>query len=54
MRWSLRRCGACGEYTLRSETCPHCGGKTKIPHPAPFNLDDKYLMYRLRARRAEK
>ena len=27
--------------------CPYCGGKVKIPHPAKFSLDDKYIKYRI-------
>ncbi len=48
MRWKLRRCVECGEYTLRDK-CPLCGGEVRAPHPAKFSLDDKYLFYRVRA-----
>jgi H/ACA ribonucleoprotein complex subunit 3 len=47
MVWLLRKCEKCGGYTLRKEACPHCGGKTRVPHPAKFSPDDKYLKYRL-------
>jgi len=43
----LRKCEKCGNYTLKKDVCPHCGGKVHIPHPAKFSPDDKYLKYRL-------
>jgi H/ACA ribonucleoprotein complex subunit 3 len=37
------------------ELCPYCGGKVKIPHPAKFSPDDKYIKYRIKnVRTAEK
>ncbi|MFQ5997745.1 MAG: RNA-protein complex protein Nop10 [Candidatus Bathyarchaeia archaeon] len=44
-RWVLRKCTTCGEYTLKSR-CPKCAGRTSIPHPPKFSLDDKYAKYR--------
>ncbi|HID91398.1 TPA: ribosome biogenesis protein [Candidatus Bathyarchaeota archaeon] len=52
MKWLLRKCGRCGEYTILNATCPRCGGSTKVPHPAPLTLDDRYLRYKLEMRRA--
>ncbi|NPA85827.1 MAG: RNA-protein complex protein Nop10 [bacterium] len=45
MRWRLRKCTACGAYTLL-EQCPYCGGKTKIAHPPRFSPIDRYGKYR--------
>jgi H/ACA ribonucleoprotein complex subunit 3 len=47
MAWLLRKCLKCGKYTLKKDTCPYCGGKVHIPHPAKFSPDDKYLRYRM-------
>ena len=46
VKWLLRKCSSCGRYTLNEDSCPYCGGKVRIPHPAKFSLDDKYLKYR--------
>ena len=47
MVWLMRKCVNCGRYTLRTDNCPHCGGKLKIPHPPKFSPDDKSISYRL-------
>jgi H/ACA ribonucleoprotein complex subunit 3 len=47
MVWLLRKCGKCGNYTLKKTTCPRCGEAVKIPHPPKFSPDDKYLRYRM-------
>jgi H/ACA ribonucleoprotein complex subunit 3 len=44
--WLLRKCVKCEEYTLNKETCPVCGGKVHVPHPAKFSPEDKYAKYR--------
>jgi len=46
MGWLLRKCTKCGKYTLSKERCPYCGGNVKIPHPAKFSPDDKYIKYK--------
>jgi H/ACA ribonucleoprotein complex subunit 3 len=46
MVWLLRKCVKCGEYTLKHETCPLCGGDLRVPHPAKFSPEDKYAKYR--------
>ena len=46
VKWLLRRCEDCGKYTLNTVLCPTCGGKVRIPHPAKFSPDDKYIQYR--------
>jgi H/ACA ribonucleoprotein complex subunit 3 len=48
MRWKIRRCRTCGEYTLK-KVCPRCNGETFTPHPARFSPEDKYIKYRRRA-----
>jgi len=45
--WLLRKCERCGQYTLKKDQCPHCGGAVKVPHPPKFSLHDKYLKYRM-------
>ena len=47
MVWLLRKCEKCGNYTLKKDVCPICGGKVHIPHPAKFSPDDKYQKYRI-------
>jgi H/ACA ribonucleoprotein complex subunit 3 len=46
MVWLLRKCVKCGEYTLKHESCPVCGGDLRVPHPAKFSPEDKYAKYR--------
>jgi len=45
--WLLRKCEKCGSYTLKKNTCPHCSGNLRTPHPPKFSPDDKYLKYRM-------
>lgn len=47
MVWLLRRCTECERYTLKKERCPYCNGRVRVPHPAKFSPDDKYMRYRL-------
>lgn len=47
MVWFLRKCEKCSKYTLKKDNCLYCGAKIRIPHPAKFSPDDKYLKYRL-------
>ena len=47
MGWLLRKCEKCGKYTLKTDVCPYCAEKVRIPHPAKFSPDDKYLKYRM-------
>jgi len=49
MKFVLRRCGACGRYTLAAG-CPACGDETASAHPAKFSPDDRYARYRLAGR----
>lgn len=48
----MRRCRACGRYTLK-RACPGCGKDTAQAHPARYSPDDKYARYRLAERYAE-
>ncbi|MEM3030563.1 MAG: nucleolar RNA-binding Nop10p family protein [Candidatus Micrarchaeia archaeon] len=43
MRFKLRKCMVCGNYTLGNE---HCGAPTKLAHPARWSLADKWARYR--------
>lgn len=47
MVWLLRKCEKCSRYTLKTDACPHCGGRTRIPHPAKFSPNDKYAKKRI-------
>ena len=49
MRFQLRKCSKCFQYTLK-ETCPKCKEQTISAHPAKFSPDDKYMRYRLAER----
>ncbi len=39
----IRKCEACGAYTMKSE---HCGKTTVTAHPPKFSPEDKYAKYR--------
>ncbi len=54
MVWLLRKCTNCGRYTLRQDQCPACRGAVRIPHPARFSLDDRYMSYKLKMSRMAK
>ena len=47
MVWLLRKCVECKRYTLNQNRCPYCQEAVKIPHPAKFSPDDKYIKYKL-------
>ncbi|MDR0372728.1 MAG: RNA-protein complex protein Nop10 [Nitrososphaerota archaeon] len=53
MNWQLRECVKCEAYTLNKTICPVCGGDVRVPHPAKFSPDDKYLKYRMAAKRSQ-
>jgi len=50
----IRKCVACGEYTLKRDACPYCGGTLRTPHPAKFSPEDKYSRFRLALKLREK
>ncbi|RJS72129.1 RNA-protein complex protein Nop10 [Methanophagales archaeon] len=41
----IRKCEACGEYTLK-EVCERCGRRTKETTPPRFSPKDPYGKYR--------
>ncbi|WP_128692968.1 RNA-protein complex protein Nop10 [Methanoculleus taiwanensis] len=45
MSGRIRRCAYDRTYTLR-ETCPACGCRTRVAHPARFSPQDRYGRYR--------
>jgi len=45
MKSKLRKCGVCGEYTLK-EVCARCGRRTMNPMPPRFSPKDPYGKYR--------
>jgi len=47
----LRRCTQCGEYSLREDACPRCGGEVRLVAPARFSPDDPLLSKKIEARR---
>lgn len=49
----LRKCGACGTYTMKG-VCPRCGGVAKSPLPPSFSPEDRYGKYRRAAKFGQK
>ncbi len=45
MKCSMRRCTACGRYSLERD-CPACGAPTECPLPARYSPEDRYGKYR--------
>ncbi|MBR0471875.1 MAG: RNA-protein complex protein Nop10 [Methanosphaera sp.] len=45
MKFQMRRCNKCMEYTLQ-EKCPDCNEKTGVIFPARYSPQDKYGKYR--------
>ena len=45
MKSKLRKCGVCGEYTLK-DVCARCGRRTMNPTPPRFSPKDPYGKYR--------
>ena len=43
----MRKCKACGAYTLDEA---HCGSATISPHPPKFAIEDRYAKYRRAAK----
>jgi len=43
----ILRCSVCGKYTMKEE---HCGKKTLNPKPPKYSPEDKYGMYRRKAK----
>lgn len=47
MRWRIRKCPQCKQYTIKS-VCPRCNIETIVPHPPRFSPEDKYVEYRIK------
>lgn len=52
MKVIMRKCVSCGRYTLKG-TCPICGGKTIMPIPPRFSVEDPYGKYRRMLRKEQ-
>ncbi|HEY7589260.1 MAG TPA: RNA-protein complex protein Nop10 [Thermoplasmata archaeon] len=50
MRSILKKCRACGTYTL-ADTCPKCGTATGNPMPPRYSPEDPYGAYRRKLKR---
>ncbi|MEK6986825.1 MAG: RNA-protein complex protein Nop10 [Candidatus Thermoplasmatota archaeon] len=50
MRSLLKKCLACGRYTLQ-DACPSCGGRAGNPMPPRYSPEDRYGVYRRRLKR---
>ncbi len=50
MRSLLKKCRACGRYTLQ-ERCPACGESAGNPMPPRYSPEDRYGPYRRRLKR---
>ena len=46
---TIYKCNKCDIYTLKT-ICPNCTSKTSTPKPSKFSLEDKYGIYRRKAR----
>ncbi len=51
MRSVMKKCRACGRYTLR-DACPACGQPTGNPMPPRYSPEDRYGAYRRKLKRA--
>ena len=49
MKTEILKCPKCLEYTLE-KSCPKCNLKTLSPIPARFSPEDKYGVYRRKAK----
>ena len=47
----LYKCTKCDNYTLNSKTCPKCGSPVSDPKPPKYSPQDKYGVYRRKAKR---
>ena len=50
MKKQILFCSQCQIYTLK-ENCPNCNKKSITQKPAKFSIEDKYLKYRLIAKK---
>lgn len=47
----LFKCTKCSIYTLDQRACPSCGGPVSDPKPSKYSPQDKYGVYRRKAKR---
>ncbi|MEM2215867.1 MAG: nucleolar RNA-binding Nop10p family protein [Nitrososphaerota archaeon] len=47
----INKCIQCGQYTMRRDSCPYCGGEVKSAHPPNISLESRYLDLILKIRR---
>lgn len=47
----LFKCTKCNRYTLNQRVCPSCGGPVSEPGPPKYSPQDKYGVYRRKAKR---
>jgi H/ACA ribonucleoprotein complex subunit 3 len=52
MRSTMRKCAACGRYTL-NDVCPDCGRATGSPMPPRYSPEDRYGAYRRKLKRVQ-
>lgn len=52
MKTEILLCKKCDIYTLK-KNCQNCNNITVTPKPAKFSLEDRYLKYRLLAKKNE-
>lgn len=48
MKLFLHKCSSCGKYAL-SGKCS-CGGEALSAHPPKYSFEDKYALYRRKAK----
>jgi len=48
----IRKCGACGQYTLKEECA--CGEKTFLPKPPKYSPEDKFARFRREAKEEQR
>ena len=47
----LFKCTKCDRYTLNQKTCSKCGSPVSDPKPPKYSPQDKYGVYRRKAKR---
>ena len=50
----MHKCTGCGEYTLKTDVCPHCAGKVDSSKPAKYSPEDHYGEYRRKLKKMER
>lgn len=52
MKFRMKKCKECGQYTLK-ETCPQCNHKVGVIFPPRYSPQDKYGKYRRKIKQEE-